>query len=399
VPTSFGVFLSLLVLVIAYANNFSGPETVDRAMIGTARHVCPRTSTVYWSRLPSNGFKNKELNPRNTESVIYRMHPGVESGRLIFQIGTASPALAVEAARLVAADVAGIDVNAGCPKPFSTTGGMGAALLKDPDNLCAILRALVKEIGEPHEIGISVKIRILDKAEDTEALVRRLVATGITGLTVHCRTTPMRPREKAIRDQLRMVGQVCKEAGVACLMNGDVESREQALLLAKEYDVDGGMIATAAEKNSSVFRSKADGGAAPWREVVKAYMEFAMAVDNRWGNTKFLLAQLIPGKQQNSVNLAGCRTHEDVVKSLGFDDMIEAARAIDVQIGLANKPDLKSARAMKRAAARDHIKNTSKKAKVGDEASKENGEEHLPAQEQEHNSEEFPSAESTAIAA
>jgi tRNA-dihydrouridine synthase 2 len=378
---------------------FLGPETVDRAMIGTARHVCPRTSTVYWSRLPSNGFKNKELNPRNRESVIYRMHPGVESGRLIFQIGTASPTLAVEAARLVAADVAGIDVNAGCPKPFSTTGGMGAALLKDPDNLCAILRALVKEIGEPHEIGISVKIRILDEAEDTEALVRKLVATGITGLTVHCRTTPMRPREKAIRDQLRMIGQVCKEAGVACLMNGDVENRDQAFQLAKEYAVDGGMIATTAEKNSSVFRSKADGGVAPWKEVVKAYMEYAMAVDNRWGNTKFLLAQLIPGKQQNTVNLAGCRTHEDVVRSLGFDDLVEAARAADALIGLGNKPNLKSARAMKRAAARDHTKNEAKKAKVEEEASLDESSEKVSEMEQEDAAADFPSAVSTAIAA
>jgi tRNA-dihydrouridine synthase 2 len=367
-------------------------------MIGTARHVCPRTSTIYWSRLPSNGFKNKELNPKNKESIIYRMHPGHETGRLIFQIGSASPTLAVEAARLVANDVAGIDLNAGCPKPFSTTGGMGAALLKDPDNLCAILTALVNEIGKPHEIGISVKIRILDKIEDTEALVRRLVATGITGLTVHCRTTPMRPRERAIRDQLRMIGQVCKEAGVACLMNGDVENRDQALQLAKEYDVDGGMIATAAEKNSSVFRSKADGGVALWKEVVKAYVEYAMSVDNRWGNTKFLLAQLIPGKLQNTINLAGCKNHEDVVRSLEYDDLIETARAADVQVGLANKPDVKSSRAMKRAAARDHNKNQKKKAKVNEEAS-DDVLETTEKQSQEPEHVDFPSAVSTAISA
>jgi tRNA-dihydrouridine synthase 2 len=328
------------------------------------------------------------------------MHPGHEHGRLIFQIGTASPILAVEAARLVAADVAGIDVNAGCPKPFSTVGGMGAALLKDPDNLCAILRALVKEIGDPHEIGISVKIRILDNPEDTEALVRRLVATGITGLTVHCRTTPMRPRERAIRGQLRMIAQICKEAGVACLMNGDVEDRDQAFQLAQEYGVDGAMIATAAEKNSSVFRAKVDGGIAPWKEVVRAYMEYAMGVDNRWGNTKFLLAQLIPGKQQNSVNLAGCKTHEDVVRSLGYEDLIDTAKAADVQIGLANKPDLKSARAMKRAAARDHTKKQAKKTKVEEESPPEMVQEVQESeQEQEQSNTDFPSAISTAIAA
>lgn len=30
-------------------------------------------------------------------------------------------------------DVAAIDVNMGCPKPFSLSGGMGAALLSKPE--------------------------------------------------------------------------------------------------------------------------------------------------------------------------------------------------------------------------------------------------------------------------
>src|SRR5688572_31111686 len=52
--------------------------------------------------------------------------------------------------------------------------------------------------------------------------------------SIHCRTTPMRPRERAIRGQLKMIADVCHEAGVACLMNGDVENREEGLRLAKD---------------------------------------------------------------------------------------------------------------------------------------------------------------------
>lgn len=140
---------------------------------------------------------------------------------------------------------------------------MGAALLQDPERLTSILRALVEHVGTPHAIGISVKIRLLETAEQTAALVRALVTTGITGLTVHCRTTPMRPRERAIRDQLRMIGELCREAGVACLMNGDVYDKDKAQALAVEYGVDGAMIATAAEANPSVFRSAAEGARCP----------------------------------------------------------------------------------------------------------------------------------------
>ncbi|TPX14173.1 uncharacterized protein E0L32_000567 [Thyridium curvatum] len=265
-----------------------GPETVDRAMIGTTRRVNPLTQCIEWTRPATPNPA-----PDAKENVIYRMDPRREAGRLIFQLGTSDPERAVAAARIVAADVAGIDVNAGCPKPFSTHAGMGAALLREPDRLVSILDALV---AERFDVGVSVKIRLLETAAETEALVRRLVATGIAGLTVHCRTTPMRPRQRAIRGQLRMVAGVCREAGVACLMNGDVEDRDQALRLVDEYGVDGAMIATAAETNSSCFRPRELGGLAPWAEVVEHYLRFAMEVGNRFGNTKYLLAQMVPGK-------------------------------------------------------------------------------------------------------
>jgi tRNA-dihydrouridine synthase 2 len=322
-----------------------GPETIDRSMIGTTRRVCPRTNTILFGRF-SKVHTPKGEEDVFRESIIYRIHPEREKKQLIFQIGTSNPETAVQAATLVAGDVSGIDVNAGCPKPFSTTGGMGAALLKTPDLLCSILEALVKEVGTPYEIGISVKIRILQDPKDTEALVRRLVKTGIIGLTVHCRTTPMRPRERAIRDQLRMVGNICREAGVACLMNGDVVSRDQAMALMQEYGVDGAMIATAAEKNPSVFRSEAH-GPVPWQDRVRTYLDYALSVENRWGNTKFSLAQIVPASKAN-VEVSRLMDHEQVVRVFGFDDMLERAKQLDNMLGLHSRIDRKAA---KRAAA------------------------------------------------
>lgn len=318
-------------------------------MIGTTRKINPRTNIVEFTRLSSNGLKNPALNPEQRESIIYRIHPELERGKLIYQIGTSNPEYAVQAAKLVAGDVAGIDVNAGCPKPFSTSGGMGAALLRTPDKLAAILEALVKEVGQVFEIGISVKIRLLHIPEETEALVRKLVATGITGLTIHCRTTPMRPRERAIRDQLRMIASVCREAGVACIMNGDVESREQALQLVDEYGVDGAMIATAAEKNPSVFRSKEQGGKLPWFEVSQEYLRTALSVENRWGNTKFLLAQHMLGKDPRYQQMNQGKGYVDCVEALEMDELREQAAKLDDVLGITNKQP----RAEKRARARE----------------------------------------------
>lgn len=321
-----------------------GPETVDRSLIGTTRRFNPETKTIEWTRKPSHGTKSPLTDIK--DSLIFRIHPEKEGKKLIFQIGTSNADLAVQAARLVAADVAGIDVNAGCPKPFSTHDGMGAALLRTPDKLVGILEALVQNITPEFEIGISVKIRILETAAETEALVRRLVATGITGLTVHCRTTPMRPRERAIRGQLRMVADVCHEAGVACLMNGDVETRDQALSLIREYGVDGAMIATQAEKNPSCFRSAADGGILPWNDVVEQYIRYALEVENKFGNTKFLLCQLVPGKQPAYRNISTCKSYTKVCEMLGYEHLMERAREVDISLDIdpdnAGKKDKKA---------------------------------------------------------
>jgi tRNA-dihydrouridine synthase 2 len=313
-------------------------------MIGTTKRFNPITSTIDFTRLPSNSSRPQPVVRK--ESLIYRLHPEREKGKLIFQIGTASPELAVAAAKLVAEDVAGIDVNAGCPKPFSTFGGMGAALLQTPDLLASILTALVKQVGEVYEIGISVKIRLLETIEKTESLVRKLCSTGITGLTIHCRTTPMRPRERAIRDQLRMIADICRENGVACLMNGDVKNRDEALQLVQKYGVDGAMIATAAEANSSVFRTQAEGGLLPWKEVVSEYMKTALEVENKWGNTKFLLSQLMPGKAEVYRRIVGCRGYRQVCEVLELDDLADLAKEVDERIGIDEEKETK---AMKKA--------------------------------------------------
>ncbi|KAA8645943.1 hypothetical protein EYZ11_002507 [Aspergillus tanneri] len=331
-----------------------GPETVDRAMIGTARRVNPRNGTIEFTRCPSNGGRRDKP---FEESILYRIDPAWEKKKLIFQIGTASPELAVEAAKLVAGDVAGIDVNSGCPKPFSTHAGMGAALLRTPDKLCAILEALVRDVGIPYQIGISVKIRILSNAEQTEQLVSRLVKTGITGLTVHCRTTPMRPREKAIRDQLRMVASVCRNAGVACIMNGDVTSRDEGLALMEEYGVDGAMIATAAESNSSCFRSQEDGGLLPWREVVYEYLRSAIDSENRFGNTKYLLNIMIPGKDKEFKDAKNAKTYFDCCHLLKFDDLMPKALQVDEILKLSDKSIFKDSSDARSKAVQNALEN------------------------------------------
>lgn len=202
-----------------------------------------------------------------------------------------------------------------------TDSGMGAALLKTPDKLVSILTSLVDQVGDPFNIPISVKIRLLETEEKTLSLVERLVTTGIKCLTIHCRTTPMRPREPSIRTSLKKISDTCHKAGVMCLLNGDIEGFKDLDHVIEKYGVDGAMIARAAEANPSCFNSK---GQIPWNEIIREYFEYCKKFDNHVVNTKFCLARMIPGKSQLYQKVAQSKTMEqidDALNNLTEDDM------------------------------------------------------------------------------
>ena len=200
---------------------------------------------------------------------MFTTHP-IEKPYLIYQIGSADSDLAVRAAKTVMQDVSGIDLNCGCPKPFSTHAGMGAALLTNPDLLCSILTALREAM--PPEVTVTAKIRLLPTQEGTLQLVERIVNCGVSAITVHCRTRNMRPREKALVERLREIVDFVESLGkgVAVIENGDCVSFEDAkrireitgasacppLEMTSHITISGAhsvMIATAAEANPSCF--------------------------------------------------------------------------------------------------------------------------------------------------
>lgn len=250
-----------------------GPEMVDKAILHTEREVDPITGVI--------SFNGKSR-------AIFTTHP-IEKPYLIYQIGSADPELAVQAARTVMHDVSGIDLNCGCPKPFSTHSGMGAALLTNPDLLCSILTALREAM--PPEITVSAKIRLLPSQEETLKLVERVVGTGISALTVHCRTRNMRDRDRALVERLREIVEFVEGMGrgVAVVENGDCVGWEDAKKVRQVTGAHSIMIARAAESNPSCFSTE------PLKDVertlVPSYLRLAKYLDNNWGLTKFCVSQ------------------------------------------------------------------------------------------------------------
>ncbi|WVQ95833.1 hypothetical protein IAU59_002932 [Kwoniella sp. CBS 9459] len=248
------------------------PEVVDKAIIGAERVVDPATGVITYHK---------------GQGPIFSCHP-IEKPYLIFQIGSSNPELAVKAAQTVQQDVSGIDLNCGCPKPFSTHSGMGAALLSTPDILLNILRALLENIPLP----ISAKIRLLPTQPSTLHLVSRIIRTGIRNLTVHCRTRDMRPGERALWERLGDLVKLGHRRGLPVICNGDGDGWTNWEQIKAETGADSVMIARAAERNPSVFRPT--GPLCNLTEVVPKLLALGLYTNNPWGNTKFLLNQFKP---------------------------------------------------------------------------------------------------------
>ncbi|RUS17777.1 hypothetical protein BC937DRAFT_89504 [Endogone sp. FLAS-F59071] len=243
------------------------PETVDKRIIGSTRSYNASIGTIdYW--------KDGQLN--------FRTHPS-EKSCVIFQIGTADPDLALQAALTVAQDVAGIDVNCGCPKKFSLQGGMGAALLSKPEVLKKILTNLVQNCGRP----VTCKIRILETKDKTLELVRMIETTGVRALAVHCRTKDMRSSEKAQWGILSDIVNAVRT--IPIIANGDIWCYDDIDKIKKLTNVSSVMIARGAQTNPSVFRME---GFLPYDEVVKAYLKKCVDTDNSYQNSKYTLLEM-----------------------------------------------------------------------------------------------------------
>ncbi|KAG1742731.1 uncharacterized protein EDB91DRAFT_1051632 [Suillus paluster] len=279
-----------------------GPEMVDKAILHAEREVDPVTGVISY-----NGKSR----------AMFTTHP-LEKPYLVYQIGSADLELAVQAAKTVMQDVSGVDLNCGCPKPFSTHAGMGAALLTNPDLLCGILEALRREL--PKEISVSAKIRLLATQEDTKKLVERIARTGVNAITVHCRTRNMRPRERALVERLREIVEFVHELGldVAIIQNGDSTGREDAKRIRELTGADSVMIATAAESNPSCF------SATPLQDVestlMPSYLRLCKYLDNHWSSTKFCVTQF-KGKRSELSKTDAHELKSRIAKAKGYEDL------------------------------------------------------------------------------
>ncbi|XP_067292922.1 tRNA-dihydrouridine(20) synthase [NAD(P)+]-like [Pseudorasbora parva] len=249
------------------------------------------------------------------ERVMFRTC-GKEKSCVVFQMGTADPERALAVAKLVENDVAAVDVNMGCPKEYSTKGGMGSALLSDPEKIEAILSTLVNGISKP----VTCKIRILPTLEDTVNLVKRIEKTGVAAIAVHGRMKEERPRHPVHCDYIQAVAE---SVSIPVIANGGSSDIVKTFEDIETFRVSTGassvMIARAAMWNPSVFRQQ---GALSVDQVMEEYIKYAVRYDNNPFNTKYCLCQMLRDRVESPFGkrLHAAQTNEEICEVFGLTD-------------------------------------------------------------------------------
>ena len=186
----------------------------------------------------------------DSEKNRLRMKRSGNSGPEIIQIAGYDPDMMADAARKNAAMGAEvIDINMGCPAKKVLKKAAGSALLRDPELVEQILRAVVSAV----DIPVTLKMRTGWSRNNRNGLLIARIAEdcGIAMLSVHGRTRECRFLGDAEYDTIAAIKQ---HVQIPIIANGDISSPEKARYVLDYTGADGLMIGRAAQGRPWIFR-------------------------------------------------------------------------------------------------------------------------------------------------
>ncbi len=142
-----------------------------------------------------------------------------------------------------------IDLNAGCPARKVTRSGAGSALLRTPELLEAIARAVVRAVAP---LPVTAKLRLGWDAASINAIevAQRLAGVGVAALTLHARTRGQGFRGSA---DWSWIARVRAAVAIPVVGNGDVWEPADAQRMFAQTGCAAVMIGRAAIGNPWIF--------------------------------------------------------------------------------------------------------------------------------------------------
>ncbi|MCR5519120.1 MAG: tRNA dihydrouridine synthase DusB [Bacteroidales bacterium] len=208
---------------------------------------------VYTEFIPSDGLI------RDASKALAKMKTLEEEAPVGIQIYGHIPESMVDAAKMAdsAVELVGghgadvIDINFGCPVTKIAGRGAGSGMMRYPDKMVAITKAVVEAVGKP----VTVKTRLGwdESSKIIVELAERLQDVGIQALTIHGRTRCQMYKGSA---DWTLIGEVKKNPRmhIPIIGNGDISDGPSAKRAFDDYGVDGIMVGRATFGRPWIFR-------------------------------------------------------------------------------------------------------------------------------------------------
>ncbi len=228
------------------------------------------------------------------ERVFTRIVPELHNGGRTFAgvpvraqlLGSDPACMADNAARLASLGPAGIDLNFGCPANVVNRHGGGAALLKEPDTIHAIVAAVRRAV--PAHMPVSAKMRLgyLDDSRAVECALA-IAEGGADEMVVHARTKAQAYRPPAYWER---IADIRAAVNIPVVANGEIWTVTDArrcrevsgcdmLMIGRGAVVDPGLgLAIKADMN------KTDSNAVTWAQLLPLVLDFWHIVTTRLDN-------------------------------------------------------------------------------------------------------------------
>ncbi|WP_417027978.1 tRNA dihydrouridine synthase DusB [Baileyella intestinalis] len=232
-----------------YGKKLSGPfllAPLAGVTDAVMRRICFRegASLAYTEMVSAKGLYYGD---RKTESLLYIPE---DAGPTSIQIFGSDPEIMGYAAeKLSERNNFSLNINMGCPVPKVVRNGDGSALMKDPDLVYDVVRAVADKAGKP----VSVKFRkgFDDDHINAVEIAKACEAAGAAAVIVHGRTREQYYSGKA---DWSIIRQVKEAVDIPVVGNGDVFTGADGVRMMKETGCDLVMVARGAQGNPWIFR-------------------------------------------------------------------------------------------------------------------------------------------------
>ena len=243
-------------------------------------------SLAYTEMISANGLI------RETAKTYEYLKTSADDRPLGAQIFGADPKIMAQAACIVAdSGVDLIDINMGCPVRKVIKTGAGAVLMKNPDLVARIVKAVKKSV----KIPVTVKIRSGWTRGSINAveIARISEDCGADAITVHARTADQGYSGHA---DWKIIAEVKKAVNIPVIGNGDVWQPQDTTKMLRETSCDAVMVGRGALGNPWIFKGIVQNFHGQTIDYLPTLSQRREVVENHWKMEAGFLSKKLAGK-------------------------------------------------------------------------------------------------------